>query len=157
LAIDRAIKAAFACSKVYALTRQQDWDLDSIGNWTADQYDIDGDGFYTSPGDVNVASTFNAANEQTARTPVGGAAVNPVFDAVGNLTNDKTYRYTYDVWGRVVKVRAAGVNFIFALYRYKWGGVLWYRMGYSAAAEPRCQPEHRHVQLERGSVAVLHL
>jgi len=57
---------------------------------------------------------------------VGGAAVNLVFDAVGNLTNDKLYRYTYDVWGRVVKVRAT-INLTLALYRYNGLG---YRIGY---------------------------
>jgi len=58
---------------------------------------------------------------RTTRNIVGGASVSLVYDDVGNLTNDKTYRYTYDVWGRVVKVRAQ-INLTLALYRYKCGG-----------------------------------
>jgi len=127
--LSRSVKTeegTWSGSAITSLTRQQDWDLDSIGNWSADKYDIDGDGLYTTSGDVNVASTFNAANEQTARNIVGGASVSLVFDAVGNLTNDKQYRYTYDVWGRVVKVRAQ-INLTLALYRYNGLG---YRIGY---------------------------
>jgi len=127
--LSRSVKTeegTWSGSAITSLTRQQDWDLDSIGNWSADQYDVDGDGLYTTSGDVNVASTFNAANEQTARNNVGGASVSLVFDEVGNLTNDKTYRYTYDVWGRVVKVRAQ-INLMLALYRYNGLG---YRIGY---------------------------
>ena len=35
-----------------------------------------------------------------------GTAITPGYDANGNLTDDGTYKYTYDAWNRLVKVTA---------------------------------------------------
>src|SRR5690606_32906290 len=106
---------------------QRTWALTQTGNWDDRLIDYDGDGVLTDsyagtspviPPDLEFSSTtYNEANEWTARTEVTGntppgspATVSNAYtmtnDAVGNLTDDgKEYEYIYDVWGRMVTVQ----------------------------------------------------
>jgi RHS repeat-associated protein len=71
-------------------SRSQVWDFDALGNMDS----------VTSDG---VAQT-RSANKQNEITSISGATP-PTFDASGNMTADESGKtFTYDAWGRVIKV-----------------------------------------------------
>ncbi|MGE3395176.1 MAG: RHS repeat-associated core domain-containing protein, partial [Steroidobacteraceae bacterium] len=72
-------------------------------------------------GELDDDSAFNAANEWLTRDTDSNSSVNYTLahDAVGNMTDDgKDYTYVYDVFGRLVKVKARGSGNTVAEYAY---------------------------------------
>ena len=84
-----------------AVTRNQSWDLDPLGNWST----------VTTDG-VEITREHNAQNEITNI----GETTTITYDANGNLTTDENdYRFGWDAWNRLVQVRDAS-NAVVARY-----------------------------------------
>lgn len=102
----------------------QSWLYDQIGNWVGFDFDIDGDGAYTSSGDLNESRESNEVNEIEGRDldSDGTADETLAYDAVGNLISTGNRTYTYDVWGRQTHVYLGGTGATtlipFAEYEY---------------------------------------
>jgi YD repeat-containing protein len=45
----------------------------------------------------------DAGDDLVVSSPFGSTAITPSHDDNGNLTDDGTYKYTYDAWNRLVK------------------------------------------------------
>ncbi|MGE0438834.1 MAG: hypothetical protein AB7P94_18010, partial [Steroidobacteraceae bacterium] len=113
-----ADEGTLGAGSITSRTRRERWDensagygLDQVGNWMRRKLDLDGDGNYTSGGELDDTGAFNAANEWLTRDTDSNSSVNYTLahDAVGNMTDDgKDYTYVYDVFGRLVKVKARG-------------------------------------------------
>ena len=86
------------------LSQQQQWTLDSLGNWTNVKEDRNGDGH----NELDQNRSYNKANELTS---VGGANAHVGFDAAGNRTRLTKPSFAshldlkYDAWNRLVEVR----------------------------------------------------
>ena len=86
------------------LSQQQQWTLDSLGNWTNVKEDRNGDGH----NELDQNRSYNKANELTS---VGGANAHVGFDAAGNRTRLTKPSFAshldlkYDAWNRLVAVR----------------------------------------------------
>ena len=48
----------------------------------------------------------------------GSTSTAVTHDANGNLTDDGTYKYTYDVWNRLVKVSTQDADRVIGVYTY---------------------------------------
>jgi len=102
-------------------TRDEQWTLSQTGNWHSRLLDLNGDGDGLDANEFTDAGTFNTANELTQRSLTGGvtATYTRTYDAVGNLTNDgKDYKYEYDGFGRMVRVRNRSTDALVAEYTY---------------------------------------
>ena len=109
-------------------TRRERWDqntsglgLDQVGNWSRRKLDLNGDGDFVDAGETDDSGAFNAANEWQTRDVDGNSSTNYTLahDAVGNMTDDgKDYTYVYDVFGRLVKVKARSGGATVAEYGY---------------------------------------
>jgi RHS repeat-associated protein len=80
-------------------TREQEWELDQVGNWLHDKLDLDGSGGFETDWDGD----FNAANEITSRT-TSGASDTLAYDAAGHMTEQGLRTFVYDAWGRLKKI-----------------------------------------------------
>lgn len=125
--LDRLIEAKeghWNGSTISIVSRAQEWTLSQSGHWVDNEIDLDGDG----TADIDESSTFNAANELTART-ISSTTYDPDYDAAGNLIDDgENYLYVYDAWGRLVAVKSRAIgNPLVAEYRYNGLG---YRIGW---------------------------
>ena len=108
-------------SSIGSETREQTWTLDHLGNWDASTLDLDGDGTYTDPDELDEVRTHNAVNELLTRDVDDDS--NPdyslTYDEDGNLTDDgEDYEYVYDVFGRLREVRDTSDQSLVAEYRY---------------------------------------
>lgn len=112
--------------------REDDWELDVLGNWTGTR-DANGDplqpgrriygqlddedpspGFWTwgtDPGTPDTLEFFHDHDQRNQLTDYsilldtqGTASQGAVYDAAGNLREDGTYRYHYDAWNRLVQI-----------------------------------------------------
>jgi RHS repeat-associated protein len=104
-------------------TRDEQWTLSQTGNWHSRLLDLNGDGDGLDANEFTDAGTFNTANELTQRSLTGGvtATYTTTHDAVGNLTNlpggdGKDYRYEYDAFGRLIRVRNRSTEALVAEY-----------------------------------------
>jgi RHS repeat-associated protein len=100
-------------------TRDEQWTLSQTGNWHSRLLDLNGDGDGLDANEFTDAGTFNTANELTQRSLSGGvtATYTRTYDAVGNLTNDgKDYKFEYDAFGRMVRVRNRSTDALVAEY-----------------------------------------
>jgi RHS repeat-associated protein len=103
--------------------RAETWLYSQTGNWKERKIDSNGDGDWSDSGDESETGSFNLANEISSRsiTPGGGSAatVSPVYDSVGNMTNDgKRFKYVYDVFGRLVTLKKRSDDSVIAEYKY---------------------------------------
>jgi RHS repeat-associated protein len=103
--------------------RAETWLYSQTGNWKERKIDSNGDGDWSDTEDESETGSFNLANEISSRsiTPGGGSAatVSPVYDAVGNMTNDgKRFKYVYDVFGRLVTLKKRSDDSVVAEYKY---------------------------------------
>ncbi|MGD9689502.1 MAG: hypothetical protein AB7K52_07155 [Phycisphaerales bacterium] len=122
-----ADEGTLTAGSIGSRTRRERWDensagygLDQVGNWKRRKLDLDGDGSYSGGGELNDTGAFNAANEWLTRDTDSNSSVNYTLthDAVGNLTDDgQNYKYVYDVFGRLVKVKNQSNNTV-AEYAY---------------------------------------
>ena len=85
-------------------TFEQQWGLDSTGNWKTFKQDNDGNGTW----ELNQTRTTNKANEITGITnSVGAAWATPTYDPAGNMAgipNPQSLTAQYDAWNRLVSV-----------------------------------------------------
>ena len=85
-------------------TFEQQWGLDSTGNWKTFKQDNDGNGTW----ELNQTRTTNKANEITGITnSVGAAWATPTYDPAGNMTgipNPQSLTAQYDAWNRMVSI-----------------------------------------------------
>jgi len=95
----------------------QEWKYDHLGNWTSYTF--------TKNSTVEILDTreFNLVNEITDRDlKLGMAPVvakDPVYDAVGNMTDDgRYYDYKYDAFGRITQVTDSATSTVVAEYKY---------------------------------------
>ena len=100
----------------------EQWTLSQTGNWEHYILDLNGDGTLNiGAGDLDDNQTFNTVNELTDRDIDDDETddfVDLGYDPMGNLTDDKEdYRYVYDVWGRLRKVKDQSDNLV-AEYTY---------------------------------------
>ncbi len=96
------------------------WDLSLSNAIEQHSLDLDGNGNYTGTGEWDDDRTLNKANEMTGRDTDDDSTddFNPIFDAVGNLTDDdEAFEYVYDPLGRLVEIRDASSSLL-AEYRY---------------------------------------
>jgi hypothetical protein len=88
----------------------QEWTLDQTGNWDFFQNDLNGDNDGDDSNEVEDSRTHNTANELTARDTNNDASNDYTlsYTAAGQLADDdQHYKYTYDAWGRLVKITIA--------------------------------------------------
>lgn len=88
--------------KVSSPTFFQNWTLDKVGNWTAQ-----------NSKSTNEVRTHNALNEITA---LGGAPI--IHDADGNLKEDQLFKYDYDEEDRLKSVTRKRDNVVVGQYKY---------------------------------------
>ncbi len=121
-----ADRGTWGGSSIGSNTEGQVWDLDQAGNWQIHQWDLDGDGVYTGGGELNDDGSFNKANELTARDTDDDSSddITLAYDAAGNLTDDGTYDYVYDAFGRLRQVK----NQSSQLVEENWYNGLGYRI-----------------------------
>ena len=85
-------------------TFEQQWGLDSTGNWKTFKQDNDGNGTW----ELNQTRTTNKANEITGITnSVGAAWATPTYDPAGNMAgipNPQLLTAQYDAWNRLVSI-----------------------------------------------------
>ncbi|HEX2836850.1 MAG TPA: RHS repeat-associated core domain-containing protein, partial [Phycisphaerales bacterium] len=126
-------------SSISGVTNYEAWTLSQTGNWNAYTRDIDKDTAVDLKAltdasdftDTEDTRSYNLANEYTSTgtIKIGKNTGSPPYDTlspsfssayddVGNLIDDKVnYKYTYDVFGRLVEVRTQGSALV-AEYRY---------------------------------------
>ena len=86
--------------------------------------DKNGNGNYTDSGEVNERRTHSKANEITSRDTNASSPAEHTLsqDATGNTTDDgKLYKYEYDVFGRLMRIRNQS-NALVAEYSYYGNG-----------------------------------
>lgn len=116
-------------------TRVEDWSsLSQTGNWLAFTRYLDDYGVKH----VDAAGEFSAANELLSRDLTPGASPStpesvPTYDLAGHQTGDgEHFTYTYDAWGRLVRVNQRTGGAFVARYRYNGLG---YRIGWRYDAD----------------------
>jgi RHS repeat-associated protein len=104
----------------------EEWGLTQTGNFATNQCSLNGDTDYVDGGDLNDTRTHDADNSIETWNPAG-SSLEPVYDNVGNMTNDACdYKFKYDVFGRLVEVKNQS-NAVTTEYRYNGLG---YRIGW---------------------------
>lgn len=138
--LDRLIEAergAFAGTTFTAEKNSEKWDLDSLGNWTAFNKDLDGGGTYGQTTDLLDTRTHNPANELSQRVVVDPSNPSPgvtlpfTYDAAGNMATQQmsgplTRKYRHDAWNRLTEViHNDGTNPDFVIARHQYNGLHW--------------------------------
>jgi RHS repeat-associated protein len=101
--------------------RDQQWTLNQTGNWELDKVDLNGDADFVDANELNDDRTHNAVNELTARDTDDNGSDNYTcaYDEAGNLTDDgESYKYEWDAFYRLRKVKNRGNNALIAEYKY---------------------------------------
>jgi len=96
------------------LTQRNAWTLDALGNWDEFVKRVSG----TS---VTEPRTNNKANEYATIDPDGSGGASPIsltHDHNGNLTDDGTYLYDYDIENRMTRVTLKSGPTVLAEYHY---------------------------------------
>jgi len=96
------------------LTQRNAWTLDKLGNW---------DEFVKRTNNTTITEprTNNEANEYLTIDPDGSGGASPidlVFDDNGNLKDDGTYLYDYDIENRMTRVQLKSGPELLADYQY---------------------------------------
>jgi len=127
--VTRAEEGTLTSGSIASRTRDQQWTLDHVGNWDANDLDLDGDGQLNDPGDREEVRTHNLVNELDAMAVyndmslVGNYAL--AYDAVGNLLDDgEEYEYVWDGFGRLRKILDTSDQSLIAEYTYTGLGYL---------------------------------
>ncbi|MGE3108826.1 MAG: RHS repeat-associated core domain-containing protein [Phycisphaerales bacterium] len=118
--VTRAEEGTFSAGSISNRSRDQQWTLDQVGNWTRDKIDLNGDGDFVDTNELDDTRTHNVANELLTRDTDSNASVNYTLthDAIGNMTDDgASYKFVYDVWGRLRMIKNQS-NALVEEYRY---------------------------------------
>jgi YD repeat-containing protein len=119
--LTEAQEGTLSAGSITSQTRDELWTLSHTGNWDRAKLNLNGDADFTDSGELDDTRTHNAVNELTARdTDTNGSPnYSPSYDLAGNMTDDaKDYKYVYDAWGRLRKVKQTGNSAVVAEYRY---------------------------------------
>ncbi|MBI5362690.1 MAG: hypothetical protein HZA53_05890 [Planctomycetes bacterium] len=117
----RAEEGTLSSGSITSRTRDQQWTMSGTGNWKRDKVDLNGDADFVDTDEVNDTRSHNDVNELTARDTDSNSSNNYTlaFDAAGNQTDDgKDYKYEYDAFYRLRKVKQTGNSALVAEYRY---------------------------------------
>ena len=106
-------------------TRRQQWTLNQTGNWNRDKVDLNGDADYLDAGELDDTRTHNAVNELLTRdtNTSSPAEFSLTYDAAGNMTDDGVYKYEWDAFYRLRKVKNQS-NALVSEYWYNGLGYL---------------------------------
>jgi len=106
-------------------TRRQQWTLNQTGNWNRDKVDLNGDADYLDAGELDDTRTHNAVNELLTRdtNTSSPAEFSLTYDAAGNMTDDGVYKYEWDAFYRLRKVKNQS-NVLVSEYWYNGLGYL---------------------------------
>jgi YD repeat-containing protein len=105
--LDRLVSSGYTnynASNNPSLLLTHNWTLDTVGNWNSLQTIL--------PGSVDtLAFDVDTRNKYTKISPSGSSqpAVDPLYDASGNLVFDGVHAFQYDGFGRVVQVNRASL------------------------------------------------
>jgi len=105
--------------------RHQIWTLTHTGNWDREKLDLDGDDNWNETNEHDDTRTHNTVNELTNRNTdsIGGNEFNLSYAPAGNLTDDgENYKYEYDAFYRLRKVKNRSTNALVAEYAYNGRG-----------------------------------
>jgi RHS repeat-associated protein len=117
----RADEGTLSGGSITSRKRDQQWTLNQTGNWELDKVDLNGDGDFVDANELNDDRTHNAVNELTARDTDDNGSDNFSFayDEAGNLTDDgESYKYEWDAFYRLRKVKNRSNNALVAEYKY---------------------------------------
>ncbi len=117
----RADEGTLSGGSITSRKRDQQWTLTQTGNWELDKVDLNGDGDFVDANELNDDRTHNAVNELTARDTDDNGSDNYTFayDEAGNLTDDgESYKYEWDAFYRLRKVKNRSNNALVAEYKY---------------------------------------
>lgn len=112
-------------SSITSRTRQQVLTLDQLGNFDVAKLDLNGDNDFTDTGESDDDRTHGDANELTGRDTDdnGTDDYTLTFDGLGNPTDDgENYKYEYDVFSRLRKVRDRSDDSLVAEFEYNANG-----------------------------------
>ncbi|MBL8801042.1 MAG: hypothetical protein JNN27_03540 [Planctomycetes bacterium] len=123
--LTRAHEGTLSSGSITSPTRDQQWTLSQTGNWNRDKVDLNGDGDYLDADELDDTRTHNAVNELTARdtNTSSPAEFSFTYDAAGNMTDDGVYKYEWDAFYRLRKVRNQS-NVLVSEYWYNGLGFL---------------------------------
>ncbi len=119
--LTKAEEGTWGGSSISSRTREQDWTLDQVGNWSNPKLDLDGDNNWNETNEYNDTRTHDVVNQLTARNTdsAGGDEFTLTYNGVGDLTDDgEAYEYVYDAWGRLCTVKNTSNQATIASYRY---------------------------------------
>jgi YD repeat-containing protein len=119
--LTEAKEGTLSSGSITNCSRDEQWTLSHTGNWDVEKLDLDGDLNFNETGELNDTRTHNTVNELTARDTDSNSSNNHTlsYDADGNMTDDgKDYKYVYDAWNRLRKVKQTGNSALVAEYRY---------------------------------------
>ena len=120
-----ADEGTLASGSIGTRTRRQQWTLNQTGNWNRDKVDLNGDADYLDAGELDDTRTHNAVNELLTRdtNTSSPAEFSLTYDAAGNMTDDGVYKYEWDAFYRLRKVRNQS-NDLISEYWYNGLGFL---------------------------------
>jgi len=123
--LTRAHEGTLSSGSITSPTRDQQWTLSQTGNWSRDKVDLNGDGDFLDAGELDDTRTHNAVNELLTRdtNTSGPAEFSLTYDAAGNMTDDGVYKYEWDAFYRLRKVRNQS-NDLISEYWYNGLGFL---------------------------------
>lgn len=123
--LTRAQEGTLSSGSISSQTRDQEWLLGQTGNWDRNKVNLNGDADYLDTGEVDDTRSHNTVNEILTRDEDSNSGTtennySPAYDAVGNLTDDKTdYIYDYDAFNRLRKIRwTLSPTKVIAEYKY---------------------------------------
>jgi len=126
--IDRladAEEGTLSGGSITSRTRHQIWTLSHTGNWDNEKLDLDGDDNWNETNEHDDTRTHNTVNELTNRNTdsIGGNEFNLSYAPAGNLTDDgENYKYEYDAFYRLRKVKNTSTSALVAEYTYNGNG-----------------------------------
>jgi hypothetical protein len=119
--LKRAEEGTLSGGSISSRKRDQQWTLTQAGNWELDKVDLNGDGDFVDPNELNDDRTHNDVNELTARDTDDNGTNNYTlaYDAAGNLSDDgESYEYEWDAFYRLRKVKKTTDQSLVAEHKY---------------------------------------
>ena len=107
------------------------WSLDMLGNWATFETDLTGDGDYADTNETTNRD-HNDVNELIGLDLDDNSTFElvPTYDDAGNMrehpiNSNTKYRYTHDLWNRLVKVEIEKAGSWFDVAEYEYFGTHW--------------------------------
>ena len=96
--LTKASEGTWNGSAIISKTREREWTLDQVGNWSRAKLDLNGDGDFVDLGEYNDDRTYNEVNELIGRDldDDGTDDLQLVYGSVGEvLDDDDEHEYVY--------------------------------------------------------------